>query len=147
MSQFFVYWIVSGNRHYIGATTFPKKRLRQHNGELKGGAIRTHNKGPWRFHAVISGFRTWKEALQFEWAFKFYSKKCRSVQSRMTQLNNTMERERWTSNSPLSSEVPLVVEYQPTQYGSPVFYTYSPLQQNLKCRSGHRYKRLFGVTY
>tara|TARA_B100000482_G_C12588451_1_gene290637 strand:- start:93 stop:389 length:297 start_codon:yes stop_codon:yes gene_type:complete len=30
-----------------------------------------------------------------------------------------MNKERWTSNSPLSAEVPLIVEYDPTQYGFP----------------------------
>ena len=61
---YYVYWIrAAKNLHYIGATTRPVKRLKQHNGEMKGGAMRTNNKGPWRFHCIISGFRTWKEAL------------------------------------------------------------------------------------
>ena len=65
----YVYWIRAGQRHYIGATVNPSRRLRQHNGELTGGAARTHGCGVWTIEKLVTGFRTWKEALQFEWAF------------------------------------------------------------------------------
>ena len=96
----------------------PSKRLRQHNGELAGGARRTRGICDWRFQCVVSGFRTWQEALQFEWAFKYHSRGCRGVDSRTRALTELMKRERWTSNAPLASEVPLVVEYEPTSYGT-----------------------------
>ena len=35
--MYFVYWIQSGRRAYIGATVNLQKRLRQHNGEIAGG--------------------------------------------------------------------------------------------------------------
>lgn len=117
-SQYYVYWIVSGRSSYIGATTNPQKRLRQHCGIISGGANRTRGK-LWKYKCVISGFRTWQEALCFEWGFKYYSKKCRCIDSRKSALIKFMGRERWTSNSPLSSEVPLSVEYDPIQYGFP----------------------------
>lgn len=117
--RFFVYWIQSGERAYIGATIDPVKRLRQHNGEITGGAGRTRNRGPWRYICVISGFRTWKEALQYEWAAKHCSRRCRSVATRMTSIRTIETRERWTSNSPLSAEVPLRFELEPTRFGSP----------------------------
>ena len=106
-----VYWICSDRRNYIGATTCIERRLRQHNGELKGGARRTCGRGPWTIHCHIQGFRTWKEALQFEWAFKYYSRGSKTLQQRAIALENLMQRERWTSNSPPSSEVELTVHW------------------------------------
>ena len=99
--KYYCYWIISGNCSYIGATVNPCKRLRQHCGVCSGGARRTQGK-IWNYKLVISGFRTWKEALQFEWSFKYYSKRCRSVESRKHALETLLNRERWTSNSPLA---------------------------------------------
>lgn len=56
---------------YIGYTTDPIRRLRQHNGELKsGGARRTARNGPWQFCAIIDGFENKVNAMQFEWAWQ-----------------------------------------------------------------------------
>ena len=117
--RYFVYWIQSRERAYIGATVDPTRRLRQHNGEITGGASRTRGKGPWHYHCIVSGFRTWKEALQYEWAAKYYTRRCRSVATRMKAIQGIATRERWTSNSPLASEVPLHTEHQPTRFGVP----------------------------
>lgn len=108
---FFVYWIQSERRNYIGATVSPERRLRQHNGCLTGGARRTCGR-TWRFRCVILGFRTWREALQFEWAFKRCTRRCRSDATRVSALNSLLARERWTSNSPRACDVPLVVDYR-----------------------------------
>ena len=48
------------NRSYIGATIDPRDVSATI--ELAGGA--SHNGGLWRFQCVVSGFRTWQEALQ-----------------------------------------------------------------------------------
>jgi predicted GIY-YIG superfamily endonuclease len=117
--QYFVYWIQSRHKAYIGATVDPTRRLRQHNGEIAGGALRTRGKGPWHYHCIVSGFRTWQEALQYEWAAKYYTRRCRGLASRMKALEYIATRERWTSNSPLASEVPLHTEHQPTRFGVP----------------------------
>ena len=58
--------------------------------------------------------------------------------------------ERWTSNSPLSSEVPLNIEYDPIQYGIPpdtlpdkkFGYTKNYNTKNKKWK-----QKLHGVTY
>lgn len=104
---FYVYLIVSDRRAYIGATTSVIRRLRQHNGEISGGAARTRGKGPWRFCCTITGFRTWREALQFEWAFKYHSRRCRCTDSRLEALHRLTSRPRWTSNSPAACDVPI----------------------------------------
>ena len=107
---FYVYWISTptGRRHYIGATVKPERRLRQHNGDIKGGARRTRGQ-VWRFKCIVTGFRTWREALQFEWAFKYHCRGCRSVLQRQRALENLMHKPQWTSKSPPSADVPLTI--------------------------------------
>lgn len=58
------------SRTYVGFTTQPLRRLRQHNGEIKGGARKTSRHRPWSHILVISGFPNKIVALQFEWQFQ-----------------------------------------------------------------------------
>ena len=58
------------NSTYIGFTVNPLRRLRQHNGELVHGALKTHQKRPWEMVLVVYGFSTQVTALQFEWAWQ-----------------------------------------------------------------------------
>jgi len=69
-SGFFCYLLVSGDRTYVGATTDVSRRVRQHNGELVGGARATQRGRPWRLRAVCVGLASWREALSFEWCWK-----------------------------------------------------------------------------
>ncbi len=64
---------------YIGATVDLNRRLRQHNKELQGGARRTSAKviqgQSWKRMLYVSGFDNNIHALQFEWRWKFISRK------------------------------------------------------------------------
>ena len=76
--MFYVYLLLSENGiySYVGATIDVNRRLRQHNGEIKGGAKATTSKeGKWRRICYISGFPDWPAALQFEWRWKQLSRK------------------------------------------------------------------------
>jgi structure-specific endonuclease subunit SLX1 len=71
-----VYWLeeINGTRTYIGATKDVDRRLLQHNGALSGGAKATSGKC-WKRVCHVSGFPCERAALQFEWAWKYVSKK------------------------------------------------------------------------
>lgn len=59
---------------YIGFSINPLHRIRQHNGEILGGAKKTLKLRPWDIVCVITGFTSKTYALQFEWAWQHTSK-------------------------------------------------------------------------
>lgn len=73
---FFSYLLYTdgGKRTYVGATNDPDRRLRQHNGEISGGAFATKGR-KWKRALYVGGFPDWQTTLQFEWAWKHYSRK------------------------------------------------------------------------
>jgi predicted GIY-YIG superfamily endonuclease len=80
MSKWCVYLLVNERgRTYVGSTTDPLRRLRQHNGELTGGARSTNQKGPWKLYCYLSGFQTRSEACRWE---KLVKSRARGLQSR-----------------------------------------------------------------
>tara|TARA_R110002074_G_scaffold388972_1_gene572029 strand:- start:767 stop:1141 length:375 start_codon:yes stop_codon:yes gene_type:complete len=81
----YVYFIESTNGStYIGATVNLDKRIRQHNKEIKGGAVATSNKVNigeiWSYICYVENFPNFNEALKFEWRWKQLS--------RLIQKNN-----------------------------------------------------------
>ncbi len=78
--NYFVYLLVAdGNNTYVGATVDLDHRLRQHNKEIKGGAVATSIKvsqgESWTRACHVEGFPDWSAALQFEWRWKQLSRK------------------------------------------------------------------------
>lgn len=61
-------------QYYTGITTDPNRRLRQHSGELKGGARALKGKGPLQFRLILSVCDR-SQALKTEYAIKQLSKR------------------------------------------------------------------------
>jgi len=111
--SFFVYLLECTDKTtYVGATVDLDHRLRQHNKELAGGAHATSAKviqgNAWERVCHITGFPDWRCALQFEWAFKFHSRKFPKrmypLERRMRGLYVLMHLQQSTSKSiPYSS--------------------------------------------
>lgn len=58
------------NRTYTGVTTDIERRLRQHNGILKGGAKSTRVGRPYKLFCLIEGFENLSEVMKIEWSLK-----------------------------------------------------------------------------
>lgn len=61
------------SKTYVGATVNPDRRLRQHNGEISGGARATSGR-KWRRRYLIGGFSDERAALRFEWRWKYLTR-------------------------------------------------------------------------
>ena len=57
-------------RYYVGLTVAPERRLRQHNGEIKGGARSTRSWRPWAPRALYGPYEDRSEATKAERALK-----------------------------------------------------------------------------
>jgi len=57
---------------YVGCTNSFERRIRQHRGELVGGAKATKCSTTWRYHVQVTGFATRNKALSFEWHVKHH---------------------------------------------------------------------------
>jgi predicted GIY-YIG superfamily endonuclease len=67
-----VYLLMDGSKRlsYRGFTNNMERRLRQHKGLIKGGAVYTKRFGSVHLVATVSGFPTQRHALSFEWFTK-----------------------------------------------------------------------------
>lgn len=97
------------NYTYCGFTVDPQHRLRQHNGEIKGGAKATHNKGTWHFIFLITGFKTMNNALSCEWRLKHpdgkrvKNKKYNGIPGRILSINDVLKLEKWTEKCDINN--------------------------------------------
>ena len=90
---------------YNGSTNNPKRRLRQHNEEISGGARYTHGRnGGWEIYALLTGFTDHKNALSCEWRIKHTNGKPGKrpqnhlgVVGRIVGLNEVIRLDKWTS--------------------------------------------------
>ena len=64
-SPWYVYVLVGDGIHYVGATNNVERRLRQHNGELRGGAKFTRGK-QWKVGAVYGPYPNRSSAQKIE---------------------------------------------------------------------------------
>jgi|SRR5210317_1742137 len=90
---------------YNGSTNNPKRRLRQHNEEIAGGAHYTHGRnGGWEIYALLTGFVDHKNALSCEWRIKHTNGKPgkrppqhSGIIGRIVGLNEVLKLSKWTS--------------------------------------------------
>ena len=92
----YVYLIVStSGRTYIGATVDLDKRIRQHNCEIKGGALATSieiKKGEiWSYVCYIENCPTWNAALQCEWKWKYISRQIQKTKPTQNPKERRLE--------------------------------------------------------
>lgn len=93
MNEYVVYVLIntSHNKTYVGITNNTKRRLRQHNGDLVGGAkYTTGNKGngEWIFYGFIKNLEK-RQSLSIEKKIKIKSKKLRGtpIERRVKAIN------------------------------------------------------------
>lgn len=115
MNEFYVYLLECTDKTtYVGATVNLNHRLRQHNKEISGGAHATSMKvlegHVWERVCHITGFPDWTSTLQFEWAFKFHSRKLPKrmypLERRMRGLHSLMHLDKPTSKAIAYSTYP-----------------------------------------
>ena len=93
------------NKTYNGATNNPERRIRQHNGELVGGAKATLITRPNEIYCIISGFQDNIECLQCEWRIKHPTnsrirpKIYSGIEGRIKGLKYILQQEKFTNNS------------------------------------------------
>lgn len=90
---YILYNISQPSRTYVGYTTNPSRRIRQHNGAISGGARATKGKGEWAFLLLVTSpcFNT-HTGLSFEWHLKraLRPEKANSAMKRVKALFKTM---------------------------------------------------------
>ena len=104
-----VYIIYNKNYSYCGVTPDLHRRLKKHNQEISGGAKYTKSIGKgWKYICYISGFKNKIDALRFEWAVKHCKpKKLTGIKGRLFKLENILNKNRWTSKSPVAVDYKL----------------------------------------
>lgn len=109
-NKFYCYILASKNENYInksynGMTNNLSRRIRQHNGEIKGGAKYTRGKGPWKYIAIIEGYVDKIDALCCEWRIKHPTNtrtrpaKYNKPDGRINSLNIVLTLDKWTNNA------------------------------------------------
>jgi predicted GIY-YIG superfamily endonuclease len=112
--KMWIFYIIYNEHYtYAGVSPDPTRRLRQHNGEISGGAKYTTDKGAgWQHLCLVEGFRNNIEALQFEWAVKHIPpRNAGGLKNRVKKLYTLFQKEKWTSKAPDSKDVPLTITW------------------------------------
>lgn len=82
-------------RTYFGVTLNLATRIRQHNGEITGGAKATRSGRPWKIIAYISGFISRIEALRFEWRVHHPGIRWSGLKGRMVAISKVITEQKW----------------------------------------------------
>jgi predicted GIY-YIG superfamily endonuclease len=92
MHYCYILYDKTSHKTYVGYTTDPTRRLRQHQGIIKGGARYTSHKGIWDYLVIVASPEfTHNTALSFEWHVKHikqYNIKGRIISLLQTILHN-----------------------------------------------------------
>lgn len=88
---YYCYFIISKNRTYIGITC-DLKRIKKHNGLLKGGAKSTRTSKNWNYHTIVGTFIGKGQAMRFEWYWKHQKNNKGAWIKTKSGLNNKMKR-------------------------------------------------------
>lgn len=99
-NNWFVYLLYNPitKRTYIGSTTNPWRRLRQHNGQIRGGARSTRG-GNWNMVGFLEGFQNRSEACRWE---KIIKSRCRGLKKRWNAFYDL-----WLGIQPPGKQYPL----------------------------------------
>lgn len=93
----------STRRTYIGYTVDLERRLRQHNGEITGGAKYTRYGRPWSLVLYVTGFPDMKTALQYEWRCHHLPKNIRrkgiGVPGRIKSIQRVLDMDQVTTKA------------------------------------------------
>ena len=122
MTKYFVYLLKSkvSNRFYVGYTVNIQKRIRQHNGEISGGARKTIRNRPWEVVMYISGFQYERTAMQYEYMIQHPPKRLRKkgggIVKYMTIMKRLLQQEKICSTAPLNSELKLTTLFTDKKY-------------------------------
>jgi predicted GIY-YIG superfamily endonuclease len=102
----------SSQATYNGSTNDLFRRLRQHNGEITGGAKATSKfQGGWEIYCFMTGFCDHVNALQAEWRWKHPDNsrkrpaKYSGVKGRIRGLNEVIGLAQWTNNSTIQNDM------------------------------------------
>ena len=111
--KYFVYLLKSeiSNRTYVGYTVDINKRLRKHNGELKGGAKRTRKGRPWKLVLYVTGFEFERTALQYEFCIQHTKKYKRTngIENKIKIMKLLLKQERICSTAIPNSQLKLII--------------------------------------
>lgn len=115
--QWICYCLQSKKRYtYVGITNNFKRRHRQHNGKIVGGAKYTRRYRPWNTLFKIYGLTSHKHVLQLEWAIKHRRKSGYSgIKGRLRTLEHLFKMDQWTKKAPLIKTLNLTVKCRMTR--------------------------------
>jgi len=91
--------ISNPRKTYVGYTVDLAKRIRQHNGEIVGGAKATRTARPWKIVGYLTGFPTNSVALQFEWRVHHRRRWGSGLEARIRVWSEVLNLEKWREHN------------------------------------------------